>query len=280
MMPSNFRIRAITAAVFLVLMVGSILLGPEYFAFLMLLVFNLGLTEFYKLISPPASLQARITGQISGTLIFMLIYGFNADWFSDSDLFYIIPMLLILPFIMAMFDKYFYAVAGIGTTLAGIIFLALPLSLFSSLYILGESFVTVRGDYFLLMILIILWVYDTVAYIFGSWFGVHALFRRLSPGKTWEGSLGGMVFGLATAFVISGYFPEIKMIHWLAMAMIIMVFGTLGDLCESMLKRNAGVKDSGNLLPGHGGILDRFDALLFTAPALYLYMMLFVIEKN
>lgn len=280
MIPSNFRIRSITAAVFLVLMIGSILLGHEYFAFLMLVVFNLGFAEFYKLISPPASLEARITGQVTGTLVFLLIYGFHAGWVSDTNLFWIIPLLMLLPFIMAMFDKYFYAVSGIGTTLSGVVFLAVPLSLLSSLYVLGEGFATVRGDYFMLMIFSILWIYDTVAYIFGSWFGSNVLFKRLSPGKTWEGSLGGMAFGLATAFVISGYFPEIKLIHWLAMAMIIMVFGTLGDLCESMLKRNAGVKDSGTLLPGHGGILDRFDAMFFTAPVLYIYMVIFVIEKS
>ncbi len=275
MNPPNFRIRTYTALLFAVIMVGTILLGVNYFAGLMLVVSLLGMAEFYKLFVPYAPLASRLTGKLAGALLFVLIFAFNSGWIS-SQWFWAAPLILMLPFLSAMFDYRSQAISAIGVSLAGITFIAIPLSLLPSIFILGEKFETVTGPRLILMILIILWIYDTVAYIFGSVFGKHPLYKRLSPGKTWEGSLGGLVFGLATAFVISGYYPAIHLFHWLVLATIIIIFGTLGDLCESMLKRNAGVKDSGSLLPGHGGILDRFDALFFTAPAIYFYIIIVV----
>jgi phosphatidate cytidylyltransferase len=119
-----------------------------------------------------------------------------------------------------------------------------------------------------------LWASDTGAYLFGSKFGKTRLFERHSPKKSWEGFFGGMLTSVAVAFVISLYFSEISFLIWSGMAVLIVCFGTLGDLVESMLKRSLDVKDSGSFLPGHGGLLDRFDGLLIGAPVVYSYLYL------
>ena len=123
--------------------------------------------------------------------------------------------------------------------------------------------------------LLLLWLNDTGAYFVGSLVGKHKLFERISPGKTWEGSAGGALFALATAWGLSMLFIQLTTMHWLILAIIVVISGTIGDLVESMLKRSLGIKDSGNILPGHGGMLDRFDAVLISAPFVFVYLALF-----
>ena len=122
--------------------------------------------------------------------------------------------------------------------------------------------------------MLLLWASDTGAYLFGRKLGSHKLFERHSPKKTWEGFFGGMFTSLLVSFLISLCFTEISMLVWAGMAVLIVSFGTLGDLVESMLKRSLDAKDSGTLLPGHGGLLDRFDGLLIAAPVVFAYLYL------
>ena len=126
----------------------------------------------------------------------------------------------------------------------------------------------------LLLVFVILWANDTFAYLTGRLLGKHKLFERISPGKTIEGSIGGLVFTLAGIMLFSHYVDWLSLWQAIGMGLIAVVFGTLGDLCESMLKRQAGVKDSGNLIPGHGGVLDRFDSVLFAVPFVYVFLFL------
>jgi phosphatidate cytidylyltransferase len=105
-------------------------------------------------------------------------------------------------------------------------------------------------------------------------FGKHKLFERISPKKTWEGSIGGLIFGMVMSWVLSIYFNDLSLLQWLSIGLITIVFGTFGDLAESMIKRSMNVKDSGKLLPGHGGLLDRFDAALLAAPAVFIYLVI------
>ena len=121
---------------------------------------------------------------------------------------------------------------------------------------------------------IILWIYDSAAYLLGSRFGKHKLVSGISPNKSWEGLLGGFIFGLAASIGVSYFFNIYSLKDWFIIALILIITGTLGDLFESVIKRNLGVKDTGNILPGHGGILDRFDAVLFSAPFVYFYVYL------
>ncbi|HEX7412564.1 MAG TPA: phosphatidate cytidylyltransferase [Bacteroidia bacterium] len=119
-----------------------------------------------------------------------------------------------------------------------------------------------------------IWINDTGAYLVGSFIGKHKLYEKISPNKTWEGTIGGIALCIALSFVVANMFPQLAIIHWVAISVIVAVFGTLGDLVESMLKRMAGVKDSGTIMPGHGGVLDRFDSLFFATPFVFCYLAL------
>ena len=124
-------------------------------------------------------------------------------------------------------------------------------------------------------LLVIIWLNDTMAYFTGKKFGKHKIFERISPKKTWEGTIGGILFSLLGSFVIGNLNHEIPMFFWLISVLIIVPMSILGDFFESLIKRSVQVKDSGNLLPGHGGILDRFDSVIYAAPAFYFWIILF-----
>lgn len=130
--------------------------------------------------------------------------------------------------------------------------------------------------FFILGYFLIVWTHDSMSYFAGRSFGKHKLFERISPKKTWEGFIGGLVFSIGAAYLISMYLNFLETNHWILIAIIISVFGTLGDLVESMLKRSMQLKDSGSILPGHGGFLDRFDATLIAAPFVWLYVTIAV----
>jgi phosphatidate cytidylyltransferase len=132
--------------------------------------------------------------------------------------------------------------------------------------------------YILLALFITIWVNDTGAYLVGITLGKHRLFERISPKKSWEGFFGGAIFALISGYVFSLLITEINLIEWLIFSEIVVVFGTFGDLIESLIKRTVHVKDSGNLIPGHGGLLDRFDSLLLAAPAIFIYLSILFSE--
>ncbi len=163
----------------------------------------------------------------------------------------------------------------ISYTLLGVFYIALPLGLLNFFY----SPFQFRGEFnthILLAFFIITWLVDTAAYLAGMAFGKHRLFERISPKKSWEGSLGGFVMGIITAWVISLIFKDLPFYHWAAIAIIITVVGGYGDLVESMFKRSVHTKDTGTILPGHGGILDRFDCVFFSAPLVFIYIYFFI----
>jgi len=128
----------------------------------------------------------------------------------------------------------------------------------------------------LIAVFVLIWIYDSGAYLVGVSIGKHRLFERISPKKSWEGAIGGTLTAMLAAYFISGFIPEIKLVHWLAISILTVVSSTFGDLTESMFKRYFGIKDSGNILPGHGGILDRFDSLFFAAPFVVTYLKLII----
>ena len=185
---------------------------------------------------------------------------------------YIILLIFFLTFIIELFRKHNASRERIGTWFMGFIYIALPFGLMNSLFVTGniEGF---RTD-ILIGLFIIIWSSDVFAYLVGSWIGKHKLFERISPKKSWEGSIGGLVFALLAAYILSLIYPNLTLPEWFTFAVIVVVTGALGDLIESMLKRQAGVKDSGTLLPGHGGVLDRFDAVIFATPFVFVYINL------
>ena len=126
---------------------------------------------------------------------------------------------------------------------------------------------------------LLVWVNDTFAYLSGSLLGKHKLFPRISPKKSWEGSIGGGVFSIASSFVFAHYFSFLSVWEWAGLALVVVIFGTWGDLTESLMKRQLGIKDSGHILPGHGGMLDRFDSALLAIPAAVVYLYVLMLMK-
>lgn len=172
---------------------------------------------------------------------------------------------VIAPFLLALFSKKYDFKTIAAFAFGSIAYLGLPCSLMMLMHQVFEPKMV-------LLVFILLWFNDTFAYLTGRLLGKHKLFERISPGKTVEGSIGGLLFTLAGIIVFSHYVDWLSLGQAIGMGLIAVVFGTLGDLCESMLKRQAGVKDSGNLIPGHGGILDRFDSVLFAMPFVYVFL--------
>lgn len=159
------------------------------------------------------------------------------------------------------------------TELLGMTMLVFPLALLN-IFLNPQLIPEYHTPWFVLGMFLILWTHDTFAYLTGSMFGKHPLAKKVSPKKSIEGSIGGFGFAIIAAYIISIYSPELNQWLWFGIAFIVVVFGTLGDLAESLLKRRAGVKDSGTILPGHGGALDRFDSVFFVSPLILILILL------
>ncbi len=258
---SNFWKRAITGALFLVVMIGGIVWNYWSFYALFFLISMLGLAEFYKLLSNAGIQPQKWVGIVIGALIFLLVV-------VDATLNKYMVFALAFPFIASIFFVELYRdkstpFQNIALTIVGLVYVLMPFAAWVSyLY-------PARGIYSYHIILgyfFILWTNDTGAYLTGSAFGRHKLWERISPKKTWEGFIGGLLLSMGVAYLLSHYYTELNPILWVLIGFIVSVFGTMGDLVESMFKRSIDVKESGGILPGHGGILDRFDGVLLSTP--------------
>lgn len=270
---NNFVTRTITGSVFVIILVGSVILGQPFFGILFAIIALAGMLEFYKLIAKSGYKPQAVSGLILGLSLYIsLAFLSGQDYF--SRLFNINILILLLVFVIELYRKTETPFQNIAVTLTGVFYIALPMGLMSLMFHpLVKEGVTYYG--LVLGFLIILWTNDTGAYLVGSKFGKNRLFERISPKKSWEGSIGGGLLALAAAYACYYYFGRFELWQWMVIGAIIAVFGTLGDLVESMLKRSLGVKDSGSVLPGHGGILDRFDAVLVAAPIVYIFVASF-----
>ena len=266
---NNFLLRTITGIVFVGLVVSSIVFNPMFFAGLFFCVTLLGLHEFFSLLQKGGKSPQAYWGLISGGLLFAGLAAVANDRMQAKYLVALLP-LAVIAFIAELYRNKPSPFENIALTLVGLFYIALPFGLLNFLYLQGVNYTFIL----LLGFFIILWVNDTFAYLFGITFGKHRLFERISPKKSWEGSIGGGLSSIAIACVIASFDKSLPVIHWIAIAVIIVISGTLGDLVESMLKRSLNCKDSGTLLPGHGGILDRFDAVLISAPLIFVYIQL------
>lgn len=273
----NFRARTITGLSMVIILLWAMYANPWLFALLFLLVVILGLWEFYGLVKSDDTHPQKISGTLSGAILYIGIVCLHlitdsTVWFFRS--LWVLPLvLLFFPFIFEIFRKQSHPLNNISITVLGMLYIALPpalMNLFNSpdaIQLLG--FPALLLAYFLLT-----WMYDTIAYLFGKQFGKHPFFERISPKKTWEGTIAGAVAAIALSIAFFYLIPDILLIDWIALTIIVLVFGTLGDLVESLFKRSLNLKDSGNILPGHGGILDRFDTLFLSAPFVFLYFFL------
>ncbi|MFL5765696.1 MAG: phosphatidate cytidylyltransferase [Bacteroidia bacterium] len=269
----NLITRTLTAAGFVAVLLVCTWYSQLSFISLFLLITVLGLWEFYGLSEKKENVKPqKLMGTFIGAVIFILNAGvtyriYEGDNLHGKFLLLIIP-LLFLVFIVELFRKKENPFQNISYTLLGIFYVGIPFSLLN--YIL-----TVNGTYSFHILFgcwFILWSNDSGAYLSGSAFGKNKLFPRVSPGKSWEGSIGGALVAFFVTWIISGWYTSITRVDWFVIASIMIVVGTLGDLVESLFKRSLGVKDSGNLLPGHGGILDRFDSLIMATPFILTYL--------
>lgn len=237
-----------------------------------LLVTIMCLKEYYSLIKSEEVVPGKIWGIITASLLFVSFTLASTEVIEFKYLFLNIP-LIFLVFVFELFKKRKNNLLNISYSMSGVFYIALPLSLLNFFY--NPGFIQGESNYRILLgFFFLVWIYDVAAYLVGSSIGRHKLYERISPKKTWEGSIGGAIICMISAFFFSKLFAELSVMNWMIIAAIIVLFGTLGDLIESMFKRNVNVKDSGSLLPGHGGLLDRFDSVLFASPFVFVYLLL------
>ena len=264
-------IRSVSGLVLATLVLGCIFASPWAYAVLLLFIVIVGTFEMARLQEMNQS-PFLFLGEICSVGAFICpalvaLQVIPQQWLVLAILF------TMLPFLIALFSKSKDVKHVFAYIYGALFFLSLPTSLM--LYFYREDlFVGMAGPGLIVLVFCLLWANDIFAYLTGKLLGKHKLFSRISPGKTIEGSLGGLVFTIIAMVVFAHYADWLPIPAAIGMAAIAVVFGTLGDLCESMLKRQAGVKDSGKLIPGHGGILDRFDSVMFSVPFIFVYLLL------
>lgn len=273
---SNFVVRTITGIIFVTAIVVSFL-NPVAMIFLFSLVTGMTVWEFAGLVNQRENVQVnQFICSVAGVLLF-LATAVHARGLDTLNLAFI-PWLATIIYLMVseLYLKAKDPIANWAYTMMSQIYIALPFSLIN---VLAFQFTNSDVPWLLpLSVFIFLWVNDSGAYCTGSLFGRHKLFPRISPGKSWEGSIGGGVFVLVAAWLISyittqkGIVTNLTALQWMGMGLVVVIFGTWGDLIESLFKRTLGIKDSGNVLPGHGGMLDRFDSSLLAIPAVVVYL--------
>lgn len=267
---SNLVTRTITGVVFISAIILSVLYSPLSFGTLFLIFSIFGILEFYKLINKNGVSPLWWMGVISGTLIYLLLLLYFLHYL-PSQILLIIPAIFFVLFFAELYRKKENPLQNLSYSLMGIMYIIFPFAMLISLFYPGLHLDKVNHN-ILLGYFIMVWINDTMAYVSGSLWGKHRLFERISPKKSWEGSIVGAIFCLGGAYVFSLFFTEMSIWLWMTMAAIIIVSATLGDLVESMFKRNLQVKDSGNFFPGHGGVLDRFDAILGSVPFVFVFI--------
>jgi len=254
------------------LIIGAIFWHPLA-VFALFFAFNaVALNEFSRVFANKGYYNISPTSVIfNGSIVYLMI-GFYANHFVDAKVF-----LLFIPIIFVQFIASLYKISErpfeeLGIKVLAIIYISVPFGLFSIVDNMGQEIFGQREPLLLMAFFLMVWSSDTFAYLTGSAFGKHRLFERISPKKSWEGSIGGGTITIIIAGVF-GYYSEIFTPWlWVILALITVVTAIYGDLIESQLKRSMGVKDSGSIMPGHGGILDRFDAAIFSIP-FYIFLL-------
>ncbi len=265
---SNLQQRTITGILGGLLFVFCLTFNEWTYLSLILLLSVLGQIEFYGLIREDGDDPLTKWGLINGILLNLICF-FVARGDLPTKAFFFFFVLLGVIYISELYRKASNPFENIAYTIIGVFYVAMPMALlhfasFSNGYF---SFQIASGCFFLL------WASDIGAYFSGKTFGKHKLFPRISPNKTWEGLAGGLIMAMVIAYTLSVYYTDLELWKWLCLSIIICISGTYGDLVESMLKRSLQIKDSGNMIPGHGGILDRFDGMLMAAPFAAFFLM-------
>ena len=269
--------RAATGAIFVLIMVAGLFGGPYSFVLLFSIITGICLWEYLGMMLVRDEKRDRIRkliGLLMGLLPVVLSALVHLGAAKDPGTFVLVVAVLFSPFIFMafiyeLFTKSDQPFENVAYIMLGIIYIGVPFALLNFIAFDGNHFYakTVFG------ILLLTWLNDTGAFVIGSVFGKTPLMPRVSPKKTWEGAIGGVAITFGTAAILYYTINELTLVDWLVLGAIVSVFGSIGDLVESMLKRSQNIKDSGTLLPGHGGLLDRFDGFIFCIPFVAAYLL-------
>lgn len=297
-MKHNLIIRTLTGVVFVALLFFCIVYNASTFLLLFAIISGMTTWEFCTLMNRHAGVRLNcFIAVVASVILFLAFSGISmrqayfeqSPGFSIREAFLPYILTLIYVFVSELYTKSPTPLQNIASFMLAQIYVALPFALMPLLVFreltspFGDSSIVAYEGSYLLSIFAFLWLSDTGAYCAGSLFGKHRLFPRISPKKSWEGSIGGFVLALLASqlfpslgfhFVEVGEHPLISRLLWAGLAAVVVVFGTWGDLVESLFKRQMGIKDSGRILPGHGGMLDRFDSALLAIPASVIYIQL------
>lgn len=275
-MKSNFLQRAITGVIFVAVLVGCILGGPISFTILFALISALTINEFGNIVNRMEHMRMNKPISILAGLFLFLCFGYIGVVPGANEIFIPYLFLILYLFISELYKKQPNPLNNWAYAMMSQIYIALSFALLNVLayHSSATESVSQYNPILPLSIFIFNWVNDTGAYCTGMLFGKHRLFERISPKKSWEGSIGGAVFSIIAAIVLAHFFTFLSTGVWIGLGLTVVVFGTWGDLTESLMKRTLGIKDSSNILPGHGGMLDRFDSTLMAVPAAVVYLYL------
>lgn len=268
----NFIQRAITGLIFVAVLIGCIIGSPLSFGVLFCIISAMATAEFCNLMNQQEGVKMNRNICVLGSMTLFLCffyYGMNP---AQTGIF--IPYLIIIIYLMIseLYLKKENPLNSWAYAMLSQLYVGLPFALLNVLAFQSNG---IGSEYLFILPLSIFgfnWINDTGAYCTGMLLGKHPLFKRISPKKSWEGSIGGATLSVAASFALAHYFPIMSTAAWVGISLVVVVFGTWGDLTESLMKRHLGIKDSGNILPGHGGMLDRFDSAIMAIPAAVVYL--------
>jgi len=278
---NTFFRRTLTGAWIVIFVMGGFWLHPVSF-FLTGLVILIGTQyEYYLMIRNTGVRPQLVPGILTGITAYVISTLIASGVIPKNSFLVLIPMMLII-MVAELYRKQDKPFDSLAHTFFSVLYTALPFSMFpfSAFSRTGLNSLLPHGSIIfspgiIIGFFILIWANDTGAYLTGMSFGRHKLMERISPKKTWEGFIGGIIIASLFAWFLSGWLGVVDKIHWVIIAVIVSIAGTYGDLIESMLKRSVGVKDSGTIMPGHGGFLDRFDSAIISFPLVYLFISLF-----
>ena len=268
---NNFTKRIISGVIYVIVLIFSILFSKITFLSLFFVLMMFCLYEFTKMIQVKSVFPYLI-----GFLSFLFGNILNVEDVPSRTIYTYAGVALFLSifssFAWILFAKKEEIINHLGKIFLSVIYIVVPFTLMAQIPFLNNDFEYASSA--ILGVFLLIWSNDTFAYLVGKNFGRIKLLKHISPNKTVEGFIGGMIACFVAGYIIALYFIELSLIQWTFIAGLISIFGVLGDLIESMFKRQAGIKDSSNLIPGHGGFLDRLDSVIFAAPFIFIYLQI------